>query len=70
VGSTGSFEVDSYILINPGEYNQEDNQVTGFGSLLLAAPLKYAHSSGEKVVVLSNPLYLLNNQVFLPMIRK
>lgn len=70
VGSTGGFEVGGYIRINPGGENQEDNQVTGFGSLLLAAPLKYEHSSGEKVVVLSNHLYLLTNQLFLPVIRR
>lgn len=70
VGSTSGFEVGGYIRINPGGENQEDNQVAGFGSFLLAAPLKYEHSSGEKVVVLSNHLYLLTNQLFLPVIRK
>jgi len=55
---TQGFVVGDYIHINPGGENQEDNQVSGFGSLLLVAPLKYAHTAGEPVVIITKRLYM------------
>lgn len=63
VSNTGGFLAGDLIRINPGGANQEDNQVVGFGSLLLATPLQLDHLTGEPVVVLSTRLYL-------PMVRR
>lgn len=40
------------IRINPGGSNQEDRTITGFGSLILDAPLQFDHSASEPVVTL------------------
>ena len=35
--------VGSSVMINDGEYNQEQAEVVGFGSLLLAEQLRFDH---------------------------
>ncbi len=55
---TQGFAQGDYILINPGGDNQEDNRVLGFGSLRLATPLKFDHTTGELVVIITKRLYL------------
>ncbi|MEX2246805.1 MAG: dockerin type I domain-containing protein [Dehalococcoidia bacterium] len=55
VASTDGFNVNDIIVINPGGLTEEQNQVTGFGSLLLLNPLAYEHFPGEVVEVVVNP---------------
>jgi hypothetical protein len=50
VDSVEGFAVGDYILIDPGGTDQEDNQIAGFASILLASPLLHSHSSGESVI--------------------
>jgi dipeptidyl aminopeptidase/acylaminoacyl peptidase len=50
VSSTTGFAASDHVLINPGGANQEANQITGFGSLILATPLQFSHQAGESVV--------------------
>jgi CSLREA domain-containing protein len=50
VDSTAGFAAGDHIVINPGGSNGEANQITGFGSLLLATPLQFSHQAGESVV--------------------
>jgi len=52
---TSAFAVGDRILINPGMPNEEENEVVGFGSILLASPLQFDHQAGEPVVKLSSP---------------
>lgn len=58
VTSNQGFYPGDAIRINPGGANQEDNTVTGFGSLLLASPLQYDHQAGEPVVNLYSHVFL------------
>jgi probable HAF family extracellular repeat protein len=53
VSSTNGFYVGNNIKINPGGTNEEDNTITGFGSLLLQNPLQFDHSIGETVLNLN-----------------
>jgi Tol biopolymer transport system component/pimeloyl-ACP methyl ester carboxylesterase len=55
VGSTNGLATGDSILINPGMPNEEENEVVGFGSVLLASPLQFDHQAGEPVVKLSAP---------------
>ncbi len=50
VANTTGFAAGDHIVINPGGVNGEANQITGFGSLLLATPLQFNHQAGESVV--------------------
>lgn len=53
VSSTTGFYIGDNIKINPGGVNEEDNVITGFGSMLLQNPLQYDHSIGENVLNLN-----------------
>ena len=53
VSSTNGFYIGDNIRINPGGVNEEDNIITGFGSLLLQNPLQFDHSIGEVVLNLN-----------------
>ena len=53
VSSTNGFYVGNNIKINPGGVNEEDNVITGFGSMLLQNPLQFDHSVGEIVLNLN-----------------
>lgn len=48
--SAAGFSEGDIIRINPGETNEEDATIVGFGSILVAAPLKFEHQAGEKVL--------------------
>ena len=50
VSSTNGFQIGDNIKINPGELNEEDNVITGFGSFLLQNPLQCDHFIGETVI--------------------
>ena len=50
VSGTAGFYIGDNIKINPGGVNEEDNVITGFGSMLLQNPLQYDHSLGEVVL--------------------
>lgn len=50
VASNDGFEVGDTVTVNPGGENEETATVTGFGSLILAAPLAKSHEVGELVV--------------------
>ena len=50
IGSNLGFGLGDTIRFSPGASNEEDNTIVGFGSFILAAPLKYAHSAGEPIV--------------------
>ncbi len=50
IGSNQGFAVGDIIRFSPGAANEEDNTIVGFGSFILAAPLKFAHSAGEPIV--------------------
>ena len=53
--STIGFAVGDFIRLNPGGENEEENEVVGFASILLASPLQFDHQAGEPVVKLSAP---------------
>ena len=54
VASVEGFHVGDYISIDAGQPDQEDNQITGIGSLHLSAPLQNAHGPGTPVTPLAN----------------
>ena len=47
------FSVGNHIVINPGMLNEEENEVVGFASILLASPLQFDHEAGEPVVIIA-----------------
>ena len=49
VASQAGFKIGDTIRFGAGLPNQEDNTIAGFGSFILATPLKYAHAAGELV---------------------
>jgi pimeloyl-ACP methyl ester carboxylesterase len=49
-----SFSIGDFIRINPGMPNQEENQVVGFGSIILASPLQFDHEAGEPIVIVGS----------------
>jgi len=53
VSNTTGFNIGDNIKINPGGVNEEDNVITGFGSLLLQNPLQFDHFIGEVVLNLN-----------------
>jgi len=53
VSSSTGFNIGDNIKINPGGVNEEDNVITGFGSMLLQSPLQYDHFIGEIVLNLN-----------------
>ena len=53
IGSSTGFGLGDVIRFSPGAANEEDNTIVGFGSFILATPLKYAHSAGEQIVRLA-----------------
>jgi probable HAF family extracellular repeat protein len=53
VSTTTGFSIGDNIKINPGGENEEDNIITGFGSMLLQNPLQYDHFIGEVVLNLN-----------------
>ena len=55
VAGTAGFAAGDAIRINPGGWNQEDNMIAGFASIILQTPLLYDHSAGEAVVRLGGP---------------
>lgn len=55
VASNLGFALGDVIRISPGAANQEDNVITGFGSFLLAEPLRFAHGAGEPIIRLGAP---------------
>jgi hypothetical protein len=67
VASNSGLTVGDRILINPGMPNEEENQVAGFGSILLASPLQFDHQAGEPVVKISPPSMVAgwNNKCYL-----
>ncbi|HYE95833.1 MAG TPA: T9SS type A sorting domain-containing protein, partial [Rubricoccaceae bacterium] len=44
--------VGDVVVLNPGGVNEEEGTVSGFGSIILAAPLRFPHAAGELVVPL------------------
>ncbi|MBK6662181.1 MAG: FHA domain-containing protein [Thermoflexaceae bacterium] len=50
IANTLGFALGDTIRISPGAANEEDNVITGFGSFLLATPLKFPHGAGEPIV--------------------
>ncbi|MEO9256494.1 MAG: hypothetical protein ABI305_13215, partial [Tepidiformaceae bacterium] len=50
IASSQGFAVGDIIRFSPGASNEEDNTIVGFGSFILTAPLKFAHSAGEIIV--------------------
>ncbi|MCF2971975.1 hypothetical protein L1047_12295 [Synechococcus sp. Nb3U1] len=51
------FQIGDRIRIDPGGTRQEDNQISGFGSLLLVNPTQFPHSAGERVIrIVATPL--------------
>ncbi|MGE0598870.1 MAG: Ig-like domain repeat protein [Dehalococcoidia bacterium] len=55
VATNSGFELGDPIRFAPGLPNEEDNVIVGFGSFILATPLKYAHSPGEPIQRLPRP---------------
>ncbi|MBE0611025.1 MAG: Ig-like domain repeat protein, partial [Dehalococcoidia bacterium] len=49
------FELGDPIRFAPGLPNEEDNLIVGFGSFILATPLKFAHGPGEPILRLPRP---------------
>ena len=60
MASTVGFSVGDAIIINPGGSNEETNQIVGFGSFILAAPLQFDHEAGEPVVLVLSTCIDLN----------
>lgn len=48
-----AFVVGGEIVINPGGANEETATIAGFGSILLAEPLRFAHAAGESIAPLN-----------------
>jgi hypothetical protein len=64
VTSVEPFRVHMPVCINPGGPNEEVAMVSGFGSLIFAAPLMFSHAAGEPVVpVVQEPYYTFKEQV-------
>ncbi len=55
VADNSGFTLGDPIRFAPGLPNQEDNIITGFGSFILATPLKFTHSPGEAILRLARP---------------
>jgi len=55
VATNSGFELGDPIRFAPGLPNEEDNIIVGFGSFVLATPLKFAHSPGEPILRLQRP---------------
>ncbi len=55
VATNSGFELGDPIRFAPGLPNEEDNIIVGFGSFILATPLKFAHSPGEPIARLPRP---------------
>lgn len=55
VATNSGFELGDPIRFAPGLPNEEDNIIVGFGSFILATPLKFAHSPGEPILRLPRP---------------
>jgi hypothetical protein len=55
VATNSGFELGDPIRFAPGQPNEEDNLIVGFGSFILASPLKFAHSPGEPIQRLQRP---------------
>jgi hypothetical protein len=55
VATNSGFELGDPIRFAPGLPNEEDNIIVGFGSFILATPLKFAHSPGEPILRLQRP---------------
>ncbi len=55
VATNSGFELGDPIRFAPGLPNEEDNVIVGFGSFILATPLKFAHSPGEPIQRLPRP---------------
>ncbi|MEO8540740.1 MAG: FHA domain-containing protein, partial [bacterium] len=55
VATNSGFELGDPIRFAPGLPNEEDNIIVGFGSFLLANPLKFSHSPGEPIARLQRP---------------
>lgn len=49
VHENSGFEVKGFVRINAGGDTEEDNQISGFGSLIMATPTKYTHGVGEQI---------------------
>merc|ERR1711871_1556599 len=49
------FEIGREVVIDQGHPTEEVNIIAGFGSLLLATPLKYPHGPGASVIQLHTP---------------
>jgi pimeloyl-ACP methyl ester carboxylesterase/archaellum component FlaF (FlaF/FlaG flagellin family) len=52
--SSNPFAIGDSIVINPFMPNEEENEVVGFASILLASPLQFDHEAGEPVVILAD----------------
>jgi len=65
VASIDGFSIGDSIIINPGGGNEEGNIISGFGSILLQAPLQYNHYAGE-LVIKFNPTSVEENDLTLP----
>lgn len=55
VATNSGFELGDPIRFAPGLPNEEDNIIVGFGSFILATPLKFSHSPGEPIQRLQRP---------------
>ena len=55
VATNSGFELGDPIRFAPGLPNEEDNIIVGFGSFILASPLKFSHSPGEPIQRLQRP---------------
>ncbi len=65
--SNAGFSIGGNVRINPGGLTQEDGRVVGFGSIILASGVKYAHSTNEIVLKLAPSNGYI---IYLPMIRR
>ncbi|HEV7733691.1 MAG TPA: PKD domain-containing protein [Candidatus Binatia bacterium] len=50
VESNDGFAIGDSVAVNPGQPNQDDAAIIGFGSLILDRPLAFDHVEGEAVV--------------------
>ncbi len=53
IANNFGFALGDTIRLSPGAANEEDNVISGFGSFLLATPLKFPHGAGEPIIRLS-----------------
>lgn len=55
IDSNAGFTINATVRVNPGGPTEEDCKVVGFGSLIIAEPLRFSHTADEVIEQLALP---------------